>query len=100
MQNYNHERYAADCRRMAQFLMSLFATAINSRSSARSASASLVKPPCLSAFLFPLGAPESLAPPCMRHRLFPPTAGALHGVPRRVRAPHRGLASIGPVFLL
>src|SRR5680860_1700029 len=34
----------------------------------------------------------------MRQRLFPATAGARHGVPRRVLAPQRGLASIGPVL--
>jgi hypothetical protein len=31
-------------------------------------------------------------------RFFPFTAGARHGWPDRVRAPQRGLASIGPVF--
>jgi hypothetical protein len=34
----------------------------------------------------------------MRHRFFPFTAGALQGLPDRVRAPQRGLASIGPVL--
>jgi hypothetical protein len=34
----------------------------------------------------------------MRHRFFPFTAGALQGWPDRVRAPQRGLASIGPVL--
>ena len=45
-----------------------------------------------------MGAPEPGAPPCMRHTFFPLTAGARHGSPDRVRAPQRGLASIGPVF--
>jgi hypothetical protein len=34
----------------------------------------------------------------MRHRFFPFTAGDRHGWPDRVRAPQRGLASIGPVL--
>jgi len=34
----------------------------------------------------------------MRQRFFPFTAGAWHGSPDRVRAPQRGLASIGPVL--
>jgi hypothetical protein len=51
----------------------------------------------LRAFWLPRGAPEPAAPPCIRHLFFPFTAGAWHGVPERVRAPQRGLASIGPV---
>ena len=53
--------------------------------------------PCLSAFWFPFGAPEPLAPPCMRQRRFPLTAGDAHGVPRRVLAPQRRLAPIARV---
>ena len=34
----------------------------------------------------------------MRHRVFPFTAGAMHGLPERVLAPQRGLASIGPAL--
>jgi len=34
----------------------------------------------------------------MRQRFLPFTAGAWHGSPDRVRAPQRGLASIGPVL--
>jgi hypothetical protein len=45
-----------------------------------------------------LGAPEPGAPPCMRQRFFPLTAGDLQGLPDRVLAPQRGLASIGPVL--
>jgi hypothetical protein len=41
-----------------------------------SASALRVYCPCLSAFLLPRGAPEPGAPPCIRHRAFPLTAGA------------------------
>jgi phage tail protein X len=50
------------------------------------------------AFLFLRGAPDPAAPPCMRHRLFPLTAGAMQALPERVFAPQRGLASIGPVL--
>ena len=49
------------------------------------------------AFWFPPGAPDSDAPPCMRQRLLPRTAGERHDLPERIFAPHRGLASIGPV---
>ena len=66
----------------------------------RSAIASLVNRPCLRAFWFALGAPEPRPPPCMRQRFLPCTAGELHAPPERVLAPHRGLASIGPVFLM
>jgi hypothetical protein len=43
-------------------------------------------------------APDPGAPPCMRQRFFPSTAGDLHGLPERVLAPQRGLRSIGPVL--
>jgi len=52
----------------------------------------------LSAFWFPLGAPEPAAPPCIRQRFFPRTAGEEQGLPERVLAPHRGLDSIGTVL--
>jgi hypothetical protein len=42
----------------------------SSRIRRRSAFFSRVKRPCLSAFLFPGGAPDPGAPPCIRHRLF------------------------------
>jgi hypothetical protein len=45
--------------------------------------------PCLSAFLFPFGAPGD-GPPCIRQRPFG-IAGDWHGLPLRVFAPHRGL---------
>jgi len=72
----------------------------NSRIRLRSATASLVKRPCLRAFWFALGAPDPGAPPCMRQRFLPRTAGERHAPPQRVLAPQRGLASIGPVFLM
>ena len=62
--------------------------------------ASRVNSPCLRAFLLPLGAPDPGAPPCMRHRFLPWTAGDLHGLPERVLAPQRVLESIGPVLRL
>ena len=62
------------------------------RSSFNSARASRVYIPCFSAFLLLSGAPEPGAPPCIRHRLFPLTAGDLHGFPERVLAPQRGAA--------
>jgi hypothetical protein len=34
----------------------------------------------------------------MRQRFLPLTAGDLHGLPERVFAPHRWLASMGPVL--
>jgi hypothetical protein len=52
----------------------------------------------VTAFLFFRGAPDPDAPPCMRHRLFPLTAGDMQAWPERVFAPQRGLASIGPVL--
>jgi hypothetical protein len=55
--------------------------------------ASTVYRPCLSAFLFPFGAPGDL-PPCIRHGPFG-IAGDWHGLPLRVRAPHRGLRCMG-----
>jgi hypothetical protein len=72
----------------------------NIRTCFRSAIASLVNVPCLRAFRFALGAPDPHAPPCMRQRLFPRTAGERQAPPARVWAPQRGLASIGPVFLM
>jgi len=36
----------------------------------------------------------------MRQRFLPCTAGERHVAPERVLAPQRGLASIGPVFLM
>lgn len=54
--------------------------------------------PALSAFWLPGGAPDPAAPPCMRHRRLPFTAGARHERPDRVLAPQRGLRRIGPVL--
>ena len=75
-----------------------------SRSSARiclrNAKFSRVYKPCFRAFLLPFGAPDPAAPPCMRHRALPETAGAWHGVPLRVFAPQRGLLRMGPVLRL
>jgi len=51
--------------------------------------------PLRRAFWLPTGAPLPLAPPCILHRRFPRTAGDRHGVPLRVRAPHRGAWFIG-----
>jgi len=45
----------------------------------------------------PVGGPEPGAPPCMRQRFLPRTAGARHALPERILAPQRGLASIGAV---
>ena len=53
-----------------------------------------------SAFLLPRGAPDPNAPPCMRQHLLPWTDGELQGLPERVLAPQRRLASIGPVLRL
>jgi hypothetical protein len=64
----------------------------------RSAIASLVNRPCRRAFWFALGAPDPGAPPCMRQRFLPRTAGERHRPPERIFAPQRGLASIGPVL--
>jgi hypothetical protein len=64
----------------------------------RSAIASPVNRPCRRAFWFPLGAPDPGAPPCMRQRLLPRTAGERHDPLARVLAPQRGLASIGPIL--
>jgi hypothetical protein len=64
----------------------------------RSAIASLVNRPCVRAFRFALGAPDPFAPPCMRQRFLPRTAGEQHAPPERVLAPQRRLASIGPIL--
>ena len=72
----------------------------NARISLRSAIASLVNRPCLRAFWFALGAPDPAAPPCMRQRFLPLAAGERHAPPQRVLALQRGLASIGPIFLM
>jgi hypothetical protein len=77
---------------------SLIASRISRRRLARRRSASLVKAPCFSAFRLPFGAPDPFAPPCMRHRFFPLTAGARQGAPERVLAPQRVLANMGAVF--
>jgi hypothetical protein len=53
----------------------------------------------LTALLLPSGAPDPGAPPCMRQRFLPPTAGDLQGRPMRVVAPQRRLACIAVVFL-
>jgi hypothetical protein len=54
---------------------------------------------CLSAFRFPLGAPDSRAPPCMRQRRLLCTTGERHDPPARVLALQSGLASIGSCIL-
>jgi hypothetical protein len=71
---------------------------IKFRSCWRSSKASLVYRPCFSAFLLAGGAPEPAAPPCIRQRFFPRTAGDIHGFPDRVFAPQRGPCNIGPVL--
>jgi hypothetical protein len=52
----------------------------------------------LARVLVALGAPDPGAPPCMRQRFLPRTAGERHKPPERILAPQRGLASIGPVL--
>ena len=64
----------------------------------RSSNARYVNRPCLNAFRFSCGAPEPGAPPCIRQRFLPATAGDRQEPPERVLAPQRGLASIGPVL--
>jgi hypothetical protein len=58
----------------------------------------LVYRPCFRAFVLPGGAPDPGAPPCMRQRLFPLTAGDMQGLPDRVVAPQRGLDNINCVL--
>ena len=59
------------------------------RTRRHSAKASCVCIPCrYRPFWLPLGAPLPAAPPCIRHRAFPPTAGDWHTVPARVWAQH------------
>ncbi len=55
--------------------------------SRRNATASAERPPCFQAFRLPGAAPLPVAPPCIRHRRLPRTAGDRHGLPPRVRAP-------------
>src|SRR6476469_1048840 len=66
----------------------------------RSAIASRVYFPCFRALRLPRGAPDPGAPPCIRQRFLPWTAGDPHGFPERVLAPQRGQESIGPVLRL
>jgi len=73
---------------------------ISRLSSHRSSIACFVYRPVLSAFLLPFGAPLPGAPPCMRQRRFPATAGERHDFPLRVFAPHRALDSMGAVLHL
>jgi hypothetical protein len=54
--------------------------------------------PCFRAFLLPGGAPDPKAPPCIRHRLFPLTAGDMQALPDLVLAPQRGLDNIKRVL--
>jgi hypothetical protein len=62
----------------------------------RSTMASRAYQPWVRAFSLPGSAPDEAPPPCIRHRTPPLTAGDRHGSPRRVLAPQRRLASIGP----
>lgn len=62
------------------------------------ASRSAVYSPLLRALLFPLGAPDPFAPPCMRQRRRPDTAGERHAPPARVRAPHLSLVIMAPTL--
>jgi hypothetical protein len=64
----------------------------------RMASRSAVYRPAFRALPFPFGAPDPFAPPCMRQRWRPDTAGDRHAPPARVRAPHLGLAIMGPTL--
>ena len=66
----------------------------------RMASRSAVYNPAFRALPFPFGAPEPFAPPCMRQRRRPDTAGERHAPPARVRAPHLALAIMGPTLRL
>ncbi|MCP3459140.1 hypothetical protein NLN62_01755 [Bradyrhizobium sp. CCGUVB23] len=79
-------------------LSSLRASSNKSRTCFFSAMPFFVNSPCFRAFLFPLGAPDPAAPPCMRQRSLPCTAGARQDRSLRVLAPQRGLASIALVL--
>ena len=57
-----------------------------------------VNRPIFSAFLLPCGAPDAGAPPCMRQRFLPLTAGDMQGLPERVFGPQQRLDCIGPVL--
>lgn len=69
-----------------------------SRICRRSEILSLANIPCFRAFWLPRGAPDRLAPPCMRQRALPCIAGALQIVPLRVRTPQRGLDCMASVL--
>ena len=86
--NACHSIFSASCR----------AERIRCRNARRSSIASRVNSPLFSAFLLPCAAPDPRAPPCMRQRFLPLTAGAMQGLPERVFAPHRRLDRIGPVL--
>src|SRR5260221_4943030 len=94
-QDYNSGSSAA--RAAHYFLSSSRLSWGSSRISRRNCFSSRVKWPCFKALRLPLGAPDPL-PPCIRQRLAPATAGARHGVQRRVLAPQRAEAFIGPVL--
>ena len=70
----------------------------NSRMARRSAIPSWANAPCFRAFWFLHGAPDPVAPPCMRQRTLPRRAGARQAEPLRVPAPQRGLADIARVL--
>ena len=56
------------------------------------------KNPCFSAFLLPLGAPDRVAPQCIRQRFLPLTAGERQADPSRIFAQQRGLSAVGTVL--
>jgi hypothetical protein len=58
----------------------------------RSSMALRVSCPCFSAFWLPSGAPDPGAPPCIRQRFFPLTAGHMQGLPERVLSPMRRMS--------
>src|ERR1051325_6924791 len=75
-----------------------FMARIRAVTSRRRESASAVYRPCLNAFPLPFGAPGD-SPPCIRQRPFG-IPGDRQGLPRRVRAPHRGLRCMGNLLCM
>jgi hypothetical protein len=79
-----HRRYSQSGRRVRsphiapRSWISMRDCRTRARKRRRSSTASRVYRPCFSAFLLPRGAPDPGAPPCIRQRFFPLTAGDLH----------------------
>ena len=89
---------ASSLRRYHDFPASARISRTSAATSRRRAIASALYRPCFHARRLPFGTP-GFCPPCIRQRPFG-IAGDRHGLPLRVRAPHRGLRCIGNLLCI